>query len=321
MVAKERIPSAVSSQLLSRVGTNGKLTHCCNNLGLKTVLVLEATSEVADTALAVGLNIGNLADVVEHVSAREEQNGDQADGSPEVAVLNDWQEVRCGDGKEGEDTDDSGCYGDDLHVVDRTLDGWVGRVGEMAAEPCVDGFGLVGAGRVLLGLSLYCHSNIDNSPRKEVKSGRRRVGLRIGSSGRVEEKQDGCGLKLHRLEGRFAVQEVQCCEQKSSLSGLVSLGPAASQQVVLGLEIIAKPTSKSCLQGGKEHGNRVVARGLGELAVRLVVESEGARSRELLSVVLLEQVAGGFLRSQCGQRQQGRRDQGEELHCRWRWWW
>jgi hypothetical protein len=30
----------------------------------------------------------------------------------------------------------------------------------------------------------------------------------------------------------------------------------------------------------------------------------------------LEQVAGGLLRSQCGQRQQSRRDQGEELHCR-----
>jgi hypothetical protein len=197
MVAKERIPSAMSSQLLSRGGTNGKLTHCSNDLGLETVLVLEATSEVADTALAVGLHVGDLADVVEHVSAREEQNGDQADGSPEVAVLDDGQEVRCGDGEEGEDTDDSGCYGNDLHVVDRALDGWVGRVGKMAAEPSVDGFGLVGAGRVVLGLSLYCHSHGNNSPRKEIKSGRRRVGLRIGSSGRVEEKQDRRGLELH----------------------------------------------------------------------------------------------------------------------------
>ena len=130
-----------------------KLTHCGNDLSLKTELVLEATSEVADTTLAVGLNIGDLADVIEHVSAGEEQNGDQADGGPEVAVLNDRQKVRCGDCKEGEDTDDSGRYGDDLHVVDWTLDGWVRRVGEMAAEPCVDGFGLVGTGGV--GLELY----------------------------------------------------------------------------------------------------------------------------------------------------------------------
>ena len=129
-----------------------KLTHCGNDLSLKTELVLEATSEVADTTLAVGLNIGDLADVVEHVSAGEEQNGDQADGGPEVAVLNDRQNVRCGDCKEGEDTDDSGRYGDDLHVVDWALDGWVRRVGEMAAEPCVDGFGLVGTGGVGLEL-------------------------------------------------------------------------------------------------------------------------------------------------------------------------
>jgi hypothetical protein len=199
MVAKERIPSAIFSQLLSSGGTEDKLTHCSNDLGLETELVLEATSKVVDTTLTVGLNIWDLADVVEHVSAREEQNSDQADGSPEVAVLNDRQKVRRGDGKEGEDTNDGGCHGDDLHVVDRALNGWVRRVGEMAAEPCVDGFGLVGAGRVVLGLSLDCHSDLDDSPRKEVKSGRRRVGLRIGSGGRVEEKQDGRGLKLHLL--------------------------------------------------------------------------------------------------------------------------
>jgi hypothetical protein len=135
---------------MSRGGTTEELTHCGNDLSLKTELVLEATSKVADTTLAVGLDIGDLADVVEHVSAREEENGDQADGGPEVAVLNDRQKVRRGDCEEGEDTDDSGCYGDDLHVVDWALDGWVRRVGEMAAEPCVDGFGLVGTGRVVL---------------------------------------------------------------------------------------------------------------------------------------------------------------------------
>jgi hypothetical protein len=154
MVAKERIPSAISNQLLSRGGTTKKLTHCGNDLSLKTELVLEATSKVADTTLAVGLNIGDLADVVEHVSAREEQDGDQADGGPEVAVLDDRQKVRRGNCKEGEDTDDSSCYGDNLHVVDWALDGWVRRVGEMAAEPCVDGFGLVGTGRAVLELLL-----------------------------------------------------------------------------------------------------------------------------------------------------------------------
>lgn len=139
---------------MSRGRTTRKLTHCGNDLSLETELVLEATSKVADAALAVGLNIGDLADVVEHVSAREEQDSDQADGGPEVAVLNDRQKVRSGDCEESEDTDDSGCYGDDLYVVDWALDRWVRRVGEMAAEPCVDGFGLVGTGRSVLELLL-----------------------------------------------------------------------------------------------------------------------------------------------------------------------
>ena len=164
MVAKERIPSVNFGQLLSRSETKVKLTHCGNDLGLETELILEATSKVVDTTLAVGLNIWDLADVVEHVSAGEKQNSDQADGSPEVAVLDDRQKVRRGDSEESEDTDDSGCHGDDLHVVNRALDGWVRRVGKMTAEPCVDRFGLVGAGGIMLGLSLYRHSNIDNSP-------------------------------------------------------------------------------------------------------------------------------------------------------------
>ena len=135
-----------------RQPSRGKLTDSSNDLCLETELVLEATGEVGETTLAVVTSVGHLADVVEHVSAGEEQNGDQADGGPEVAVLNDRQNVRCGDCKEGEDTDDSGRYGDDLHVVDWALDGWVRRVGEMAAEPCVDGFGLVGTGGVGLEL-------------------------------------------------------------------------------------------------------------------------------------------------------------------------
>lgn len=150
MVAKERIPSTNSSQLLSRDKTTGKLTHCSNDLSLETELVLEATGKVANATLAVGLNVGDLADVVEHVSAREEQNGDQTDGSPEVAVLNDRKEIRCGDCEEGEDADDSGSHGDDLHIVDRATDWWVRRVGEMAAKPCVDRFGLVGTVEAVL---------------------------------------------------------------------------------------------------------------------------------------------------------------------------
>jgi hypothetical protein len=122
-----------------------KLTHSGNDLGLETELVLETAGEVADTALAISSNVGNLADVVEHVSAGEEQNSDQADGSPEVAVLDDREQVGCSNSQEGEDTNDSSSDGDYLHIVDRTLDWWVRRIGKMTAKPCVDRLGLVGA--------------------------------------------------------------------------------------------------------------------------------------------------------------------------------
>jgi hypothetical protein len=108
-------------------------------------LVLETASEVADATLSISSNVGNLADVVEHVSAGEQQDSDQADGSPEVAVLDDREEVGCCNSQEGEDTNDSSRDSDDLHIVDRTLDRWVRRVGKMTAKPCVDRLGLVGA--------------------------------------------------------------------------------------------------------------------------------------------------------------------------------
>lgn len=82
--------------------------------------------------------------MVEHVSTSEEQDKNQADGSPQVAVLDDGKHVGRSDGEEGEDTDDSGCDSDDLDIVDRTLDRWVRRVGKVTAQPRVDRISLVG---------------------------------------------------------------------------------------------------------------------------------------------------------------------------------
>lgn len=63
------------------------LTHCSYNLCLQSELVLEASSKVAHTSLAVACNIGNLSDMVEHVSTCEQQDCNQADSSPEITVL------------------------------------------------------------------------------------------------------------------------------------------------------------------------------------------------------------------------------------------
>jgi hypothetical protein len=113
-------------------------------LSLETELVLETAGEVGETTLAVVASVGHLADVVEHVAAGEEQDKDQADGGPQVAVLDDWKDVGRGDGEECEGTDDSSRDGDDLDIVDRTLDRRVRGVGKVTAQPRVNRLSLVG---------------------------------------------------------------------------------------------------------------------------------------------------------------------------------
>ena len=83
--------------------------------------------------------------MVEHVSAGEEQDKNQADGGPQVAVLDDGKDVGRSDSEEGNDTNDSSCDGDNLDIVDRTLDRWVRGVGKVTAKPRVDRLSLVGA--------------------------------------------------------------------------------------------------------------------------------------------------------------------------------
>ena len=113
-------------------------------MSLETELVLETAGEVGETTLAIVASVGHLADVVEHVSTGEEQDKDQADGGPQVAVLDDWKDVGRGDGEECEGTDDSSRDGDDLDIVDRTLDRWVRGVGKVTAQPRVNRLSLVG---------------------------------------------------------------------------------------------------------------------------------------------------------------------------------
>jgi len=88
-------------------------------------LVLEATSEVAYTAPSIRCHIWHFPNVIEHVSAREQQDGDQTDGSPEVAVLDDGENVGRRDGEEGDDAEHRRNGDRNPHVVDRTHERWV----------------------------------------------------------------------------------------------------------------------------------------------------------------------------------------------------
>lgn len=74
-----------------------------NDLRLQAKLILEPAREVRDAAVAVARHVWHFADVVEHVARREEQDGDERDSGPDVAVLDHGHDVWVGDGAEGYD--------------------------------------------------------------------------------------------------------------------------------------------------------------------------------------------------------------------------
>lgn len=63
--------------------------------------------------------------MVEHVTAGEEEDQDQADSGPQVPVLDDGQNVRVCNGDECEKTEKDGYGRADSRVVDRSADTWV----------------------------------------------------------------------------------------------------------------------------------------------------------------------------------------------------
>lgn len=66
-----------------------QLTNSRDNLRFHTKLVLEAARKITNTPFAIPNHVWYLADMIEHVPTREEEDSDQADRSPEVSVLND----------------------------------------------------------------------------------------------------------------------------------------------------------------------------------------------------------------------------------------
>lgn len=110
-----------------------------NDLALKTELVAKSTGKVADTTLAITLYVGRLANVVEHVAGGEKEDGDQRESSPEVAVLQERDDVGRGNGKRSDTSKDRGSDGDDLDPVDGARDLGLRDVGrELAGDPGMD---------------------------------------------------------------------------------------------------------------------------------------------------------------------------------------
>ena len=105
-------------------------------------MIAEATSEIVDSSFAVARHIWYLSDVIEHVSAGEQEHSDQAESGPQIAVLDDRHDVWCSNGEEGDESEE-GCRNcDDLYIIDGSDDGGLRQVGgELASNPCVDLFG------------------------------------------------------------------------------------------------------------------------------------------------------------------------------------
>lgn len=79
------------------------------------------------------------------MAAGEEQDCDQADRGPEIAVLDDWKHVWSGDGEEADDAGNSCDCHCDPHVVDRADERRVRAGMNVAGEPGVDRVGFIDA--------------------------------------------------------------------------------------------------------------------------------------------------------------------------------
>lgn len=116
--------------------------NTCDDLRLESELIAETSSEVANASLAIARNVRCLSDVVEHVATREEENGDQANCSPEVAILDNGDDIGRSNSDECNKSKDADSYGDDLDPIDGAGDRGLGDItGDLAGNPGMDLFG------------------------------------------------------------------------------------------------------------------------------------------------------------------------------------
>lgn len=75
----------------------------------------------------------------------EEEDGDQGNGGPDVAALDDGQDIRPGNVSTSDATRGEHEGRDPLHPVDGALDGRVRTAWHVAGEPLADGFSWLGS--------------------------------------------------------------------------------------------------------------------------------------------------------------------------------
>ena len=119
-----------------------------HNLSLQSELLLEARNNVVDSTSSIASDIGDLADVVKHVTTDEQQDDHKGDGSPEVAALKNGRHVGPSNDSCGKNSKHSGDGDYPAYVVDRPLDAGMRSVRKRASEPGLNSFSGCGSGFV-----------------------------------------------------------------------------------------------------------------------------------------------------------------------------
>jgi len=129
MVEIDNTPSVMSfSHHLRTRYVLGQHTHDPDDLAFESELVLEAASKVFHAATPVAAHIRRAPDMVEHVTAAEEEDGKDRCGSPYIAILQHRQCVGVENSYANDRSDANGrvCY--EFHPLKRSFKDWLGCV-------------------------------------------------------------------------------------------------------------------------------------------------------------------------------------------------
>src|SRR5450432_37747 len=88
--------------------------------------------------MPIACDIWHLPYMIEHMTASEQQNGDKANGSPKVTILNDRQDIGPCHAQKCDRTQKSSGHSDHTHPVDWSLDFRMGSVRQVTTDPRVD---------------------------------------------------------------------------------------------------------------------------------------------------------------------------------------
>lgn len=188
MAQNESTPSVKCVSCIQGIGVKGLcLTDSSHNLGFQSKLVLEASCNVAYAAMAISNNVWDFPNMVEHMTTNEQENGNQADGSPNIAILDDRQHISGSTSQRSADAEDNGDSRGPSKPVEGSLHRRVRSIGKLPRDP---GMNLLSCGRPEIGQYRMKYVTTGNShcylPCREIVSHRLWRGSGMGSNRRVE---------------------------------------------------------------------------------------------------------------------------------------